>query len=98
MNHVKNVAGNDVSIFLFRFELSGNGINFVLKRTVAMGFPEQGVSRSTEGDQRWYRASLRRYLRGEIFVKTGVYRCHNLLKDVLFLFDERGFLTALPFA
>ncbi len=35
MNHVKNVAGNDVSIFLFRFELSGNGINFVLNEAIA---------------------------------------------------------------
>ena len=70
---------------------------FVLKRTVAMGFPEEGVSRSKEGYQRWYRASLGRYLRGQIFVKTVMYRCHNLLKDVLFLFDERGFLAALPF-
>ena len=64
----------------------------------AMGFPEQGVSRSKEGYQQWYRASLWRCLLGQIFVKTVIYRCHNLLKDVLFLFDERGFLTALPFA
>ena len=35
MNHVKNVAGNDVSLFLFRFELSGNGINFVLNEAIA---------------------------------------------------------------
>ena len=35
MNHLKNVAGNDVSIFLFRFELSGNGINFVLNEAIA---------------------------------------------------------------
>ena len=27
MNNVKNLAGNDVSIFLFRFELSSNGIH-----------------------------------------------------------------------
>ena len=70
---------------------------FVLKRTVAMGFPEQGVSRSKEGYQRWYRASLWRCLLGQIFVKAVIYRCHNLLKDVLFLFDERGFLTVLSF-
>src|SRR5579872_4992275 len=35
MNSVKNVAGNDVSIFLFRFELTGNGINFVLNEAIA---------------------------------------------------------------
>ena len=35
MNHVQNVAGNDVSIFLFRFELSGNGIHFVLNEAIA---------------------------------------------------------------
>src|SRR5919198_6181839 len=35
MNHVKNLAGNDVSIFLFRFELSGNGIHFVLNQGIA---------------------------------------------------------------
>src|SRR5262249_40918042 len=35
MNHLKNLAGNAVSIFLFRFELSGNGINFVLNEAIA---------------------------------------------------------------
>ena len=35
MNNGQNVAGNDVSIFLFRFELSGNGIHFVLNEAIA---------------------------------------------------------------
>ena len=35
MNSIKNLAGNDVSIFLFRFELRGNGINFVLNKAIA---------------------------------------------------------------
>jgi hypothetical protein len=35
MNNVQNLAGNDVSIFLFRFELSGNGIHFVLNQAIA---------------------------------------------------------------
>src|SRR5215470_17167514 len=35
MHHVKNIAGNAVSIFLFRFELSSNGINFVLNEAIA---------------------------------------------------------------
>ena len=35
MNHVTNLAGNDVSIFLFRFELRGNGIDFVLNQAIA---------------------------------------------------------------
>src|SRR6266566_9758338 len=35
MNHLKNVAGNDLSIFLFRFEVIGNGINFVLNKEIA---------------------------------------------------------------
>jgi hypothetical protein len=35
MNHVKNLAGNDVSLFLFRFVLSDNGINFVLNKSIA---------------------------------------------------------------
>jgi len=35
MNNLKNVAGNDVSIFLFRFELTGNGIDFVLNEAIA---------------------------------------------------------------
>src|SRR5215813_1953290 len=35
MNNVKNLAGNDVSIFLFRFELRGNGIDFVLNQAIA---------------------------------------------------------------
>jgi hypothetical protein len=32
---LKNIAGNDVSIFLFRFELCGNGIDFVLNEAIA---------------------------------------------------------------
>ena len=32
---MKNIAGNDVSIFLFRFDLRGNGIDFVLNETIA---------------------------------------------------------------
>ncbi len=35
MNNLKNLAGNDVSIFLFRFELRGNGIAFVLNKEIA---------------------------------------------------------------
>ncbi len=35
MNHVKNGAGNVVSLFLFRFEFSGNGINFVVNEAIA---------------------------------------------------------------
>jgi len=32
---LKNIAGNEVSIFLFRFELRGNGIDFVLNEAIA---------------------------------------------------------------
>jgi hypothetical protein len=32
---LKNIAGNDVSIFLFRFELRGDGIDFVLNEAIA---------------------------------------------------------------
>jgi hypothetical protein len=35
MNNLKNLAGNDVSLFLFRFELCGNGITFVLNQAIA---------------------------------------------------------------
>jgi hypothetical protein len=35
MHNVKNLAGNDVSIFLFRFEFISNGINFVLNEGIA---------------------------------------------------------------
>src|SRR5437899_1455123 len=35
MNHLKNLARNAVSIFLFRFELRGNGIDFVLNEAIA---------------------------------------------------------------
>src|SRR2546428_6159005 len=35
MNNVKNLAGNDVSLFLFRFVLRGNGIDFVLNEAIA---------------------------------------------------------------
>jgi hypothetical protein len=30
-----NIAGNEVSLFLFRFELRGNGIDFVLNAAIA---------------------------------------------------------------
>jgi hypothetical protein len=33
--HLKNIAGNDASIFLFRFELRGRGIDFVLNEAIA---------------------------------------------------------------
>ena len=33
--HLKNIAGNDASIFLFRFERRGRGIDFVLNETIA---------------------------------------------------------------
>ena len=32
---MKNIAGDDVSIFLFRFELRGNSIDFVLNEAIA---------------------------------------------------------------
>jgi len=32
---MKNIAGNEVSIFLFRFELLRNGIDFVLNEAIA---------------------------------------------------------------
>jgi hypothetical protein len=35
MNNLKNLAGNDVSLFLFRFELRGNGIDFVVNQAIA---------------------------------------------------------------
>jgi hypothetical protein len=35
MSHLKNLAGHAVSIFLFRFELSGNGLHFVLNQAIA---------------------------------------------------------------
>src|SRR5918911_244464 len=41
MHHGKNVAGNAVSIFLFRFEFSGNGMHFVLNQGIAADmYPE----------------------------------------------------------
>ena len=33
--NLKNIAGNEVSIFLYRFELRGNGIDFVLNEAIA---------------------------------------------------------------
>src|SRR5215831_21254963 len=35
MNSIKNLAGNDVSLFLFRFDLRGNGIDFVVNQAIA---------------------------------------------------------------
>jgi hypothetical protein len=33
--NLENIAGSDVSIFLFRFELRGNGVDFVLNEAIA---------------------------------------------------------------
>lgn len=33
--NLKNIAGNDVSIFLFRFELRGHAIDFILNEAIA---------------------------------------------------------------
>ena len=39
--NLKNIAGNEVSIFLFRFELRGRGIDFVLNEAIAADmYPE----------------------------------------------------------
>ena len=39
--NLKNIAGNEVSIFLFRFELRGRGIDFVLNEVIAADmYPE----------------------------------------------------------
>src|SRR5215467_12085374 len=35
MDCLSNLAGNGVSIFLFRFELRGNGIDFVVNQAIA---------------------------------------------------------------
>ena len=35
MNNLKNLAGNDVSIFLFRFVITSNGISFVINEAIA---------------------------------------------------------------
>ncbi len=35
MNNLKNLAGNDVSLFLFRFESRDNGITFVMNKAIA---------------------------------------------------------------
>jgi hypothetical protein len=40
MNNLKNLAGNDVSIFLFRFEIHGNAISFVVNQEIAMDMYE----------------------------------------------------------
>jgi hypothetical protein len=36
MNNLKNLAGSDVSIFLFRFEIHGNAISFVVNQEIGM--------------------------------------------------------------
>ena len=40
MNNLKNLAGNDVAIFLFRFEILSNGIDFVINREIALDMYE----------------------------------------------------------
>ena len=36
MNNLKNLAGSDVAIFLFRFEIHGNAISFVINQEIGM--------------------------------------------------------------
>lgn len=36
MNNLKNLAGNDVAIFLFRFEIHGKAISFVINQEIFM--------------------------------------------------------------
>ena len=40
MNNLKNLAGNDVAIFLFRFEIRGNAISFVINQEIGMDMYE----------------------------------------------------------
>jgi hypothetical protein len=40
MNNLKNLAGNDVAIFLFRFEIHGNAISFVVNQEIFMDMYE----------------------------------------------------------
>jgi len=41
MDSLKNLAGNDVSIFLFRFDVHGNAIDFILNQAIAADmYPE----------------------------------------------------------
>lgn len=40
MNNLKNLAGNDVVIFLFRFEIHGNAISFVINQEIGMDMYE----------------------------------------------------------
>ncbi len=40
MNNLKNLAGNDVAIFLFRFEIHGNAISFVINQEIFMDMYE----------------------------------------------------------
>src|SRR5919109_2348511 len=41
MDSLKNLAGNDVSIFLFRFDVHGNAIDFVINQAIAADiYPE----------------------------------------------------------
>ncbi len=40
MNNLKNLAGNDVAIFLFRFEIHGNAIRFVVNQEIGMDMYE----------------------------------------------------------
>jgi len=40
MNNLKNLAGNDVAIFLFRFEIHGNSISFVINQEIGMDMYE----------------------------------------------------------
>jgi hypothetical protein len=41
MHPLQNLAGHDVSIFLFRFEIGGNGISFVLNEAIAADMYEE---------------------------------------------------------
>lgn len=40
MSNLENLAGNDVAIFLFRFEIHGNAISFVINQEIFMDMYE----------------------------------------------------------
>ena len=59
-DNLKNLASNDVSIFLFRFELRGSGIDFVLNEAIA-GDMYQDIDKKIRPKVQACCETLRRY-------------------------------------
>jgi hypothetical protein len=95
---MKNIAGNEVSIFLFRFELRGRGIDFVLNESIAADMYGEVdeelkplVHACCETLLRYHHLSVSNTIMGGNFLKSGEFEV--MLSKGLgrhFAEDEKG--------